>query len=406
LTRKFSRTALAAGISIAAAGISALPANAAVPNAVSTPNYYVKSPAIGDALSITPESAVVSGVIDTGGDPVSYLPVPTGGLTWDGDVAIAAGANVAGDPNSGQDVPVDGIPASGSYPNVSVTVTDSGTTRTLAASNAGADNFSTVTFAYDPASDYEAAGNQPGPNTQYGTGVNIPTTTGLSSVSTKIGAFGQAAQANSGNKPLRPGTKYYFWLQQQAGGTDAATNVNLAGWEGLPANPTDVCLPNDAIAQDATVSKLASNTSATAVTADGTQAAGTEGQCNYYFGDTAGGPGLQSPTGAFSTPALGKLVIGKQAKVNGRKATVSVADSSAYNASGTIELDDSAGDTLATGKFGVRAGHTGSAKLTLTSAGVTAAGKHKAGVLSLTSNWDQSTATKKITLLGAKKAKK
>ncbi len=409
MRRKLSRAALVAGVAIGASGLVAVPADAALTaadNAVSTPTYYVNGPAIGGVSNVTPESALVSGIIDTGGDAESLLPVPTGGLSWNGGIQIGSGVPWA-DNSSGNDVPVDGIPADGSNSNVSVTVADASLNASApvisSVSNAGADNYSSVTFEYDPVSDYDNSGDQPGPQTQFAPDVDVPTTTGLSNVSTTLGAFGQKAQNNTGNTPLKPGTAYYYWIVQQPGGTDAATDVNIAKWADQPANPTDVCLPNAAIAQDKTLSGY---TASTSIAVDGTTAAALEGSCIYYYGDPSGGINYQSPNGEFTTPALGRLAIGRNAKVKGRVATVKVTDNSTYNASVQLELDDSDGNVLATGKFGLRPGWSVNVKLQLTSIGVQDSQKHQSGQLTLTSEWDQPTATKSIKLLGTKPAKK
>jgi hypothetical protein len=408
LRSKFSRSALIAGLALGASGLVAVPADAALTaanNAVTTPTYYVSPPAVGGTSSLTPESATVSGVIDTGGEPEGLLPIPAGGLTWGGGVTISSGV-VWADSSSGHNVPLNGIPVSGSNTNVSVTVADAGVNSTnpvtTSVQNAGADNYSTVTFAYDPVSDYQASGNEPGGETLYATGVNVPTTNGVSTTATTIGAFGQAAQTNTGNLPLTPNTQYYYWLVQQAGGTDSATSVNIAQWAQLKTNPTNVCLPNVAIAQDPTLQGYTTTT--TPITVDGTSAPASAGPCVYYYGDANGAANYQSPVGEFTTPPLGRLVIARSAKVSGRTGTVAVTDKSGFKASGELELDNNSGDTLATGKFSLAAGKSTNVKLKLTRAGATAAQKHKSGALALTSNFDQPSTTTSIKLLGVKAA--
>lgn len=378
------------------------PADAALTaagNAVTTPTYYVQNPVIGAASNLTPESAVVSGVIDTGGDPEALLPVPAAGLTWDGSIAIAGGVQWS-DNETGNYVPLSGIPTDGSSANVSVTVTDASANPSApvisAVSNAGADNFSTVTFEYDPVTDYVKSGDQPGSATQFSEGVNVPTTTGLSSVATTIGAFGRAAQDNTTNSPLKPSTDYYYWLVQQPGGTDAATSVNVAQWAAQPSNPTDVCLPNVAIAKDKT---LAAYSASKNITVDGTTAAQLEGPCVYYYGSNVN---YQSPNGEFTTPALGRLDISRSGKVSGRKATITVTNTSAYKASGSLELDSTYGNELASGNFSVGPKGTKKVTLKLTSTGVTAAKQGKKALLTLTSNWDQATPTRSIKLIEPK----
>lgn len=413
-TSKISRVALTAGVAIGAVGLIVVPAAGALTtadNAISTPNYYVNSPMLGGTSKLTPESITVSGVIDTGGNPGSLLQVPAGGLTWNGSITIpSGGVPVAGDP-FGNSVPIDGIPTSGSNSNVSISVTDAAQDATkpliTSVSNAGADNFSTVTFEYDTLADYTAAGNQPGPKTQFAPDVQVPTAPGLSPVSTTLGAFGQAAQNASGNKPLKPNTKYVYWFVQQPGGTDAATNINVAAWAAAPQNPTDECYPNVAIAKDKT---LSSYTATTMITADGTSAAALQGQCVYYYGNASGALTYQSPVGRFTTPKIGKLTVGRSAQVSGRSATVSFANDSAYKASGSIALADKQGNQLASGKFAMKPGGSQKVTLKLTAAGVTAAKKGAAAAVTLSSDWDQKTGTKTIKLVQAsgtgKKTKK
>ena len=241
-----------------------------------------------------------------------------------------------------------------------------------------------------------------GPNTQFAQDVQVPTSTGISPVKTTLGAFGLTAQNNTGNTPLTPGTKYYYWIVQQAGATDQATNVDVSSWSG-GANPSDKCYPNVAIAKDPT---LASYTTATQITAlngatppVSTAAPALQGPCIYYYGNTGGQLYYQSPNGTFSTPKLGKLTIGKTATVVGKKATVTIANGSAYKASGTVQLTTKAGKVLANGKFALAASaKSGKVAFTLTSAGVTAAKKKQSGVVILTSKWDQTSSTKNIKL--------
>jgi hypothetical protein len=437
LTRKVSRAALAAGIAIGASGLVASAADAAA--GVSTVNYYVNSPSTGAASAVTPQSATVSGAIDTGGNNETLLNVPaTGGLSWGGVYTITAPVKWNdGTPGGtlGTYVPVDGIPVSDSSSNVSVTITDAkGTTDSIdggavtsgtpfPVSNGGVDNYSDVTFEYDPVSDYDVADNQPGPNTLTANDVQVPTTAGISNVSATIGAFGLSAQNNTGNTPLEPGTKYYYWLVQQAGATDQAVNVDIAAWADTggvnnaanattPAgfNPTYKCYPIAAIKQDAVLNgyyqaylagqnpqvSYPNNSAANGGTV--TSQPAIQGPCIYYFGDTGGAIYYQSPLREFTTPALGKLSIAGVAKVTGQKVTDTITDKSAYKASGTIELTTSKGKTLATGKFAMQPEKTDVVTLKLTSAGKSAVASHTKAKLVLTSNWDQGSATKKVTL--------
>jgi hypothetical protein len=411
LTSKFSRAALVAGLAIGASGLVAVPAEAA--NGISTANYYVNNPLIGSASGITPESAVVTAAVDTGGSPESLLPVSSSGLSWNlfsGATVTAETWNDGSAPSAtttGNFAPLDGLPASGSNANVGVTITDSGDSaisgKPEPVSNGGADNYSAVNFEYDPVSDYDAADGLPGPAVQLSQAIDVPTTGGFTNLKATIGAFGQAAQNNTGNTPLEPGTKYYFWVSQEAGETDAGTNVNIAQWANQAVNPTPKCYPNSAIAADPT---LASYTSTTQITFDGTTAPALQGPCFYYFGNTGGALYYQSPTGTFATPAIGKVAIGPKATATAKGADVTVADVSAYKASGTVAL--TVGGKLAgTVKFGLLPGGKRSFKVALTAKGKAALAKNKtvkvapvsqtANVTSV-SNWDQPLVGKAVKL--------
>jgi hypothetical protein len=382
LTSKVSRAALIASLVIGGTGLVAVPAEAA--NGISTANYYVNQPAVTGVGAVTPESVTVSGAVDTGGNPETFLPIPAGGLSWDGNITISASEKWDDSPSGGL-VPVDGLPVSGSNSNVSVTITDSGDSAIngvpMPVSNAGADNYSDITFEYDPVSDYDAVDGQPGPNVQFAQDVQVPTSTGLSPVSTTIGAFGVAAQNNTGNTPLTPGTKYYYWIVQQAGATDAATNVDISSWSG-GANPSDKCYPNIAIAQDPTLAGYNASTQITALNGATPPVSvadpALQGPCIYYYGNTGGQLYYQSPNGTFSTPKLGTVTIGAKATVKGTTAWLTLGDASAYKASGTVDL--TVGGKLAgTAKFTVQPNVKGSSvKVTLTSKGKTALKKGQA----------------------------
>ncbi len=430
MTSKFSRAALIAGLAIGASGLVAVPAEAA--NGVSTANYYVNNPGIGAASSITPESAVVSASIDTGGSTESLLPIPAAGLTWSSIANIAIPSGEKWDDNtaptltkSGSYVPIDGLPVSGSNSDVSVTITDtaisnSGVTDTgigaksgvpQPISNGGADSYSDVTFEYDPVSDYTANSDLPGPETNQAQDIQVPTTGGLSSVSTTLGAFGQAAQNNTGNSPLTPGTKYYYWIVQQAGATDQASNINVSAWTGntsgtpaAPANNSYKCYPNAAIAADPT---LQTYTAPGAVVNYGGQSlAADQGPCIYYYGNTGGALYYQSPNGTFTTPALGKVKIGAKATATAKGADLALTNASAYKASGKVEL--TVGGKLAgTAKFSLQPKGKGTFKVVLTSKGKAAlSGKKTAKVAPIsaganvasTSNWDQPFSGKSVKL--------
>jgi hypothetical protein len=421
LTRMLSRVAVIAGLAVGASGLVALPAEAA--NGVATVNYYVNNPAIGPAANLTPESANVSASIDTGGSPESLLPVSSAGLVWSGTASITIAAEKWNDgtaptaTNSGSYAPIDGLPVTGASSDVSVTVTDapitnggitdpgigaqSGVPQPI--SNAGADNYSDVTFEYDPVSDYVANGDTPGAETQFAQDVQVPTSAGVSNVQATIGAFGLSAQNNTGNTPLTPGTKYYYWVVQQAGATDQATNVDVAAWVGntsgtpaVAANNSYKCYPNVAIAADPTLKSYVQP--GATVNYGGQSLPASQGPCIYYYGDTGGALYYQSPNGQFTTPKLGALTIAKTATVAGKKGTVPITNKSAYKASGTVQLTTKSGKVLANGKFAVKPTKAGKIALTLTKAGVTAANKHQSAKVVLTSNWDQPASTKSIKL--------
>jgi hypothetical protein len=443
LTSKVSRAALIAAIAVGASGLVAASADAAAVTTagVSTANYYVDGPTVAGVSDLTPESAVLNGAVDTGGSPLTTLTVPAGQtLLWQNALTIGSLTSTAA-----QTFDVDGLPVSGSASTVSVTVNDAAVSANSqsfpAVSNGGADNYSNVTFEYDPLKDYVANGDTAGPETQFANEVEVPTTTGISSVSQSVGAFGIKAQNNSGNTPLTPGTTYVYWIVSQAGATDAAESINIAQWydtspSATPAggsaasttsstsfasdpNPTYKCYPDAAIAEDPT---LASYTSSTQITYGGTTAPAIQGPCVYFYGNTGGALYYTSPTGKFKTPALGKLKIAAKASVGKSTAVVTVTNASSYKAGGTIELTGKGGKELASGKFSVSANVKGEAKLKLTAAGKKlidvpakpgkkASNGHKAtkgtaatvktGVktkLVLSSNFDQPTSTKSVTL--------
>jgi hypothetical protein len=416
---------MVASIAIGATGLVAVPAEAA--NGVSTANYYVNNPAIGSAADITPESATVSASIDTGGSPESLLPIAPGGLNWGSISTISAGEKwndgsvASAQTLTGAYVPVDGIPDSGSNNTVSVTITDtaisnsgvtdpgigskSGVPQSI--SNAGADNYSDVTFEYDPVSDYDVTDNQPGSETNQIQDIQVPTTAGISNVTATLGAFGQAAQTSTGNTPLTPGTKYYYWVVQQAGATSAASNINVSAWvnnqsSGVAANNKYSCQPNLAIEADPTLNALYQAGSAATVNFGGQTLPFNQGPCIYYFGDTGGALYYQSPNGIFTTPALGTVKIGKTATTG----SLTITDKSAYKASGTVEL--TVGKKVAgTAKFRLQPKASGSFKIKLTSAGKKAmnAGKtvkvapvSTTATVASTSNWDQPFVGKKVKL--------
>ncbi len=430
MASKFSRAALVAGIAIAASGLVAVPAEAA--NGISTANYYVNNPAIGGASNVTPESATVAAAIDTGGSPESILPIPSTGLTWSATASIAITAGEkwndgtdTTDAGTGNFVPIDGIPVSGSNSDVSVTITDAAISnggvndpgigansgKPQPVSNAGAPSYSDVTFEYDPVSDYAANGDQPGPETNFAQDIQVPTVAGVSSVRSQIGAFGQAAQNNTGNTPLTPGTEYYFWVIQEPGATTAASNINVSAWTGatsgspaVAANNSYKCYPNAAIAADPT---LESYTAPGAVVSyGGTSLPADQGPCIYYFGDTGGALYYQSPNGTFTTPKLGAVKIASKAAVKGKIVALGVVNASAFKASGTLDL--TLGRKLVgTARFNVGPKGKGLALVKLNAKGKVALTKgarvkiapvSQTAVVASVSNWDQPLVGKSVKL--------
>jgi hypothetical protein len=430
LTRLVPRLTLIGTCVLGVSGLVAGPAQAV--------NNYVTQPVVTGASSITPESAVLSGAIDTGGDPgvtfngSPYDPYSFGGLTITSSAIL------------------NGIPVNEGF-------------------------FSTALFEADPVSDYVASGDQPGAETVTAQAVEVPTTTGLSAVSAEIGGYPASTAIG---QTLTPGTKYIYWVVQQAGESDDATTVNeysstdLANWlagsgtitangfsssstvsssndyaawkagtgsdAGDPTDPTKV--PASAINPDYACvldSTIAANKNATwaaelaagqvpvaagSSTANGTavpygvasaspggafkatasQQPAEQGQCVAFYGGNSTNF-YTSGFGVFTTPKLGKIVVGSKGTVAHHKATLTVTDDSVENASGTIVLTAKKGHktiTVASGSFKVPAGATGSASLKLTKKGSSLLAKSKKLVtkISLTSNTDQPSSSKSVTL--------
>jgi hypothetical protein len=366
----------------------------------------VNQPAVfGGATALTPESAVVSATIDTGGGAETLLPVPTGGLTWDGSIAIKSGVKWA-DNSTGNYVPLDGIPVSGSNSSISFGITDASVSKSGPTledlSNAGADNYSTVSVEYDPVSDYVDSGNAPGALTLFSSDVDAPTAAAASTVPVPLGAFGQAALTQTGNLPLTPDTAYYYWFLQQAGATDQATLVDVSAWTDNPSTqPNYECIPNVAIAADPTLSTY---TDSTEITLNGITDPALQGPCVYNYGDLSAAITYSSPVGEFTTPKLGRLVIRQKTVVSGKKTLLPLDNVSAYTASGTIELEDKAtGKLLASGSFKFAPEGKGDVRLKLTKLGLTEQAKNKSTDLVLNSNWDQQTATDVVRLVAPPK---
>ena len=431
MTSKLSRIALAATCAAGLSGLVAGPAAAV--------NNYVTQPVVTGVSSLTPESAVLSGAIDTGGDPaVTFAAAPADPYSF-GGLTITAPAIL------------NGIPLNLGF-------------------------FSTALFEADPVSDYTASGDQFGGETVTAPTVEVPTTTGLTAVSAEVGAY--PAAATPGSSPLTPGTTYVYLVVEQVGETDAATTVNeynasdLADWiagsgpitaqgfasssavsgssdeaawtagtgkyAGDPNDPTTIpgsivnpdysCQLNTAIAANANlgwqaelsagkdpVSAGSSSIGGTALpygvasaTATGSfnatsgQEPAEQGPCVAFYGGNSTNF-YTSAIGTFTTPALGKVVFGSKGTVSGKKATLTVTDRSVESAAGKVTLTIKKGKktiTVASGKFSVPAGATGSAKLTLTGKGkaALAAVSSLATKLTLASTTDQPTSSKKVTL--------
>lgn len=354
MTRKISRSAIIAAVAVGASGLVAVPAASAADT-----QYYVNSPVVTGVSNLTPESVVVHGAVDTGGNPGISVSEPAGvNLSWTGGVDIITTA--------AENIWIDGLPPSGSSNTVYI--------GTKSFSNSGADDYSNVEFEIDPVSDYNANGGTPGPDTTFGTSLQVPTQGGLTAVQETLGAFGANAQENSAQSPLKPDTKYYYFIIDQAGTTDAAENVNT----GTAASPSYSCLPD---------AYVAAYDAGDAV----------QGPCVYQYGNDSGVDFYQSPNGTFTTPKLGKLVIARGAQVVGRRAMLKVIDRSGFKASGQIKLEIG-GRVVASSKFGLGAGNSRDLALPLNGRGMKAAGSHAKAKLVLTSNWGQPTATKQVRL--------
>lgn len=450
MTSKFSRAALIAGLAVGASGLVAVPAEAAT--------NYVTQPSVSGASRVTPESAVLSGVVDTGGDPGTAISAASVGNPFIfGGLSVTASAIL------------NGFPVNQGF-------------------------YSTVLFEADPLKDYRASGNQPGSEVVTAAAIEVPIVPGLSAVRVKIGGT-QANALENGSSPLDPGTKYVYFIQQQTGLTRMATTVNeyssadLAAWvngagsinangwsgsttetasndytawvngtgsyvangnpdpkdptliPGQAINPDWQCVPNSSpAASEATtglampaITSLASNANATwqaelsagkvpvsagstaiggtnlpygvsSVSSDGTfsatsgQQSAEQGSCTYFY-DGNSTLFYDSPVGYFTTPKLGSIVVSK-ARVVGRKVSLTIMDKSAVNASGVLKLTV-AGKAIASGKFHAVARSSGTATFNLSAAGVKAAGQHLfARVVLVSSNNDQRLGKKSVRLQG------
>ncbi|HTW11943.1 MAG TPA: hypothetical protein VME01_04305 [Solirubrobacteraceae bacterium] len=453
MTSKLSRSALIAALAVGASGLVAVPAASAA-----NPNVLVKNPIVTGASSITPESAVVTGAVDTGGDPASTITASAAAPITLSGITLTANAQLDG-------IPVGALPSGES------------------------DYYSTVLFEADPVSDYTSNGDQPGPDTVLAGTVEVPTSTGLTAVKATIGGT-QASSILSGSSPLTPGTKYVYWLQQQAGETDAATTVNAFSGSGLQSfvaggdtahnsnyaawvlgdtdpnaatdgntyaaagdpgadpvglsgsltNPdwscvidagvpgaTETAAEQTAISTNATVPAaplsaatlpadgdgIAANdnlnlqygisavSASGAITADTAAQPASQGPCVGFYSNTStiGGTNTwyTSPVGYFTTPKLGKIDFARPTIV-GTKAKFVVTDKSVVRASGEFQLKVGS-KTIGTGKFNIAANTAGKVTVKLSKAGIVDAAKGKtAKIVLVTSNNDQPSGTKTVKL--------
>lgn len=377
MTSKATRSALVALTVVGAGALSASPAFASIPT------FYVHQPSVTTAKHVTPESAVLTGKVDTGGSPLSTFSLPAGqSILWADSFEIT---------NSGTKAAteyVDGLPASGS--NASIPTSSSSSF-----SNSGADNYSQVVMEYDPAKDFKANGNNPGPETGFAPEVDVPTAAGLSTVSAKIGAYPASSTFTTGNEPLKPGTKYVYFLVQQPGVTTAAQSYNTYGTSSsVTTNPTWSCMPT---AYAATQSPY--NTYTTSGSDAGQPQ--IQGPCIYQYGGSSNYYNSNYKT--FTTPKLGYVTFQRTATVSGGKASLKATDHSVEPARGTLLLEVRKHGKLvsvAQGRFKVSAKHHKTIKLTLTKAGKRALAKNSplATKVSYTTLTDQPTHTRRITL--------
>ena len=367
MTSKLSRSVIAA-LAVGACGLVAVPAASAADT-----QYFVNAPVVTGVSNLTPESVVLNGAVDTGGNPAISFSAPAGtNISWPGGISIVN--STSGSSAATETFYIGGIPDNGSNNLVSI--------GSKQFSNGGADNYSNVEFEVDPVADYVANGDTPGSATIFGDSMEIPTQVGLTSVHSTIGAFGASAQANSSQTPLTPGTKYYYWIVDQPGTTDAAENVNT----GTAASPSYSCYPTAYV-----TAYLASDA--------------VQGPCIYQYGNLSGVDFYQSPNGEFTTPAIGAIAFGASAKVNGHSALLTVTDRSGFAARGKVQLKIG-GSTIATGKLNIPAHGTRTLSLTLSGKGAQAAERQaSARIVLVSNNYGQSLTAKTVRLLGHKPPK-
>jgi hypothetical protein len=407
LASKFTRTALIAVSALGASGLAAVSAEAAAPT---IPTALVNQPAVSGVTNLTPESATLTGVIDTGGSPGStFVLPPNDTLSWANSFNLITTTASATEH-------VDGLPADGSYEYYPT----SSTSETL--QNNGENNYSTVLFQADPYSDYVANGYNFGPQTIVATEKNVSTAPGLSSVFAPVGGY-PAATANALSGPLKPGTKYAYGIEQQAGATDDGLTVNTyTPGSATGVNPTYSCYPLSYVSVTSpysgytTTGTLSGGLTATGGPAQTAAEPEIQGPCVYYYG--GGANYYNSAVGTFTTPKLGVVKVGnglitatkktstkivKKKKVttvslSNIKGYVVVADQSVEKAAGSLLLTHH-GKQVASAKFDVSAQATKTVTLSLTAYGkqLVATGQKFTTELAYTTTTDQPTTTKTIT---------
>jgi hypothetical protein len=387
LASKVTRSCLIAVSAIGASGLVAVSAAEAAPPTI--PTALVNQPAVAGVLKLTPESARLTGVVDTGGNPGTTFVVPANTtLSWDNSFSLITTTAAVTEH-------IDGLPSDGSsmlYPTSSASET---------LNNSGEDNYSTVLFEADPATDYANNGNNFGPETVDAAEVNVSTFPGLSQVAATVGGY-PAAQADPLSGPLTPGTKYVYGLEQQVGATDSGVTVNTYTPGTTGVNPSYSCFPLAYVAATSpyngysTTGTLSGGVTSTGGPAQTNPEPQIQGPCVYYYG--GGSNYYLSPVGTFTTPSLGAVTF-TAGSVTATKAVVRVTDASVEDARGSVEFDYK-GKSVGTSKFVLAAKNTKPLNLTLTSYGkhLLAGGSTFNVTPVLTDSTDQPTTTKSVTL--------
>ena len=388
MASKVTRTCLIAVSAVGASGLVAVSAQAAPPT---IPTALVNQPAVSGVTDVTPESATLTGVIDTGGNPgTTFTLPPNTTLNWDNSFNLTTTTTAATEH-------VDGLPSDGS----DALYATSSASEVL--NNTGENNYSTVLFEYDPASDYAANGDNPGPETGFATEENVSTYPGLSPVSATVGAY-PAATASGLSGPLTPGTKYDYFIVQQAGATDSGLTINTyTPGSATGVNPTYSCFPLTYIAATSpysgytTTGTLSGGVTATGGPAQTTAQPEIQGPCVYYYG--GGSNYYDSNVGTFTTPKLGSVSVGNGTITEAGAATVVLSDQSVEPAKGSLLLIH-AGKPVGGVKFTVAAQASKPLALNLTGYGkrLVALGEKFTSKLVYTTTTDQPTTTKSITL--------